>query len=375
MFYMLAGPLGRAVKIHRIVIDNHMFRLHYNATTLLLVFFSILVTSTQYFGDPISCVQHDSIPNNVLKTFCWLHGTFNLPEKYNTTVGPKGVPYSGIDKYTPGEHRKYFLYYQWVCFVLFLQAVTFYAPHWFWKLYEGGLVRRLTQDLDCPVKERTEVWKKAGVVAKYISTHLGLHACYFYAYVLCECLNFINVIAQILITDHFLGNMFTTFGTDVIKYDEMNPEIRNDPMSRVFPRMTKCTFHMFGTSGDVQKYDALCILAQNIINEKIYIFLWFWWVLLAMGTGIAVGYRLGTLLMPRLRHALLKRRARVTDRRTIDTVMRRLRSADWFLVYLLSKNMHPVHYRIFLQELSKEFSTTDGSRLLNKENESNTSTV
>jgi len=169
--------------------------------------------------------------------------------------------------------------------------------------------------------------------------------------------------------------MFTTFGTDVIRHHEVNPEVRSDPMTRVFPRMTKCTFHIFGSSGDVQRHDALCILAQNIINEKIYIFLWFWWVLLALVTGVAVGYRLATIMMPRLRHVLLRNRARVTDRRTVDTVMRRLRCPDWFLVYQLSKNMHPVHYRIFLQEMAKEFSATDGSRLLNKENDSNTSTV
>lgn len=372
---MLAGPLGRAVKINRIQLDNQVFRLHYNATSLALLFFSILVTSTQYFGDPINCVQHDSIPNNVLKTFCWIHATFNVPEAYNKTVGVNGVAHPGIQKYTPGEQRQYYKYYQWVCMILFFQAVCFYIPRWVWKLYEGGLIRKLTQDLDCPVKERSEVCNKAGVVAKYISTHLGLHTCYFYAYVWAEVLNFLNVIGQILLTDRFLGYMFTTFGTDVLKHHEMNPEVRNDPMTRVFPRMTKCTFHIFGSSGDVQRHDALCILAQNIINEKIYIFLWFWWVLLGLASGIAIGYRLATIMMPRLRLMLLRSRARVTDRRTVDSVMRRLRSADWFLVYQLSKNMHPVHYRIFMQELAKEFASTDGSRLLAKENDSNTSTV
>ena len=47
-------------------------------------------------------------------------------------------------------------------------------------------------------------------------------------------------------------------------------------MIYIFPRMTKCTFHKFGASGEVEKHDALCILPLNIVNEKIYIFLWFW---------------------------------------------------------------------------------------------------
>ena len=37
-------------------------------------------------------------------------------------------------------------------------------------------------------------------------------------------------------------------------------------MIYIFPRMTKCTFHKFGTSGEVEKHDALCILPLNIGN-------------------------------------------------------------------------------------------------------------
>ena len=49
-------------------------------------------------------------------------------------------------------------------------------------------------------------------------------------------------------------------------------------MIYIFPRMTKCTFHKFGVSGEVEKHDALCILPLNIVNEKIYIFIWFWYI-------------------------------------------------------------------------------------------------
>ena len=44
----------------------------------------------------------------------------------------------------------------------------------------------------------------------------------------------------------------------------MFQEDRLDPMIYIFPRMTKCTFHKFGTSGEVEKHDALCILPLNI---------------------------------------------------------------------------------------------------------------
>ena len=44
--------------------------------------------------------------------------------------------------------------------------------------------------------------------------------------------------------------------------------------------MAKCSFHKFGPSGTTERHDGLCVLPLNIINEKIYIFLWFWFILL-----------------------------------------------------------------------------------------------
>jgi hypothetical protein len=42
---------------------------------------------------------------------------------------------------------KYHKYYQWVCFVLFLQAALFYIPRYLWKSSEGGKIRMLVQEL------------------------------------------------------------------------------------------------------------------------------------------------------------------------------------------------------------------------------------
>ena len=46
------------------------------------------------------------------------------------------------------------------------------------------------------------------------------------------------------------------------------------------PKVAKCTFERFGPTGTIEVFDGLCVLPINIINEKIYIFLWFWFVLL-----------------------------------------------------------------------------------------------
>ena len=68
--------------------------------------------------------------------------------------------------------------------------------------------------------------------------------------------------------DRFFEGAFLTFGLEVIAFAERDQEDRLDPLIYIFPRMTKCTFHKFGASGEVEKHDALCILPLNIVNEK-----------------------------------------------------------------------------------------------------------
>ena len=38
----------------------------------------------------------------------------------------------------------------------------------------------------------------------------------------------------------------------------------------------------------MEKKDGLCVLPLNIINEKIYVFLWLWFIFLAVVSGIFV---------------------------------------------------------------------------------------
>lgn len=59
----------------------------------------------------------------------------------------------------------------------------------------------------------------------------------------------INVIGQIFLTNRFLGGEFLRYGIEVVQFLDQDPETRVDPMARVFPRLTKCVFHKYGSSG------------------------------------------------------------------------------------------------------------------------------
>ncbi len=60
---------------------------------------------------------------------------------------------------------------------------------------------------------------------------------HFYRFFFCELLNFVNVLGQIYFMDLFLGGEFTTYGRDVVRMTEADPDLRTDPMSRVFPKV------------------------------------------------------------------------------------------------------------------------------------------
>lgn len=130
-------------------------------------------------------------------------------------------------------------------------------------------------------------------------------------------------VSNIFFVDMFLGGAFLTYGTDVISFSNRNQENRSDPMVAIFPRITKCTFHKFGPSGGIQKHDALCVLALNILNEKIYIFLWFWFIILAILSGLAMLYSSAVVLLPSTRETILKRRFRFGTPAGVSALIRK----------------------------------------------------
>ena len=101
-----------------------------------------------------------------------------------------------------------------------------------------------------------------------------------------------------------------------------NPEERADPMNIVFPKVTKCTFHKYGPSGTITRHDGLCILALNIINEKIYVFLWFWFVSVAIFSALALLYRMFIIITPSMRvNAIMARNLYQVERSIVEDVL------------------------------------------------------
>lgn len=124
-----------------------------------------------------------------------------------------------------------------------------------------------------------------------------------------------------ILINSFLGGEFFTYGIDVLKFSQMDQENRNDPMITVFPRMTKCTFKKFGPSGTIESRDSFCVLALNILNEKIYIFLWFWLIILAIISGVALAYSIAIITSPSIRKRILLYRFKFGTPQTVSALI------------------------------------------------------
>lgn len=348
-------------KFDKVKIDNNVFRLHYKLTVMVFACAGILVSSGQYIGDPIDCIA-EGVPGGIMDTYCWIHSTFSIPSRW---VGKQGIdhPHPGIAPIADLEDNteiKYHRWYQWVGFFFGLQVLFFYIPRHLWKVSENGKISMLIGDLKEPMLSQQKKDESIETIVKYFKTHRGSHSLYALRFFALEVWNFVNVICQMYFIDFFLDYEFTTYGRDVLNYTGLEFEDRPDPMAKVFPKVTKCTFHLYGPSGSVQVKDGLCVLPLNIINEKIFIFVWFWMIFVAAVTGIYLCYRIVTLLAIQMRVALITTcGGKSTKRSDVEAILEPAsmtyvqKIGDWFLLRLICINLNPLVVNDLIRHLHK----------------------
>ena len=113
-----------------------------------------------------------------------------------------------------------------------------------------------------------------------------------------------------------------------------------------------------GTAGGESNSNHLCILSQNVINEKIYLGLWFWFVFLAAIGSIQMLYEVIIIALPviRLQLTLLTMGStrKGKDGKDIIRFFDSCDFADWFFLNQIGKNTEKKFYREFIKGLAKE---------------------
>lgn len=357
MFNVLL-PLKSSLKFSQVNIDNWCFKLHYKFTALILLGCSLIITTKELFGSSINCfISLKEVPKDVLQSYCWSYATFTLPSSKPQHVGSE-VVYPGVDISTPDDESniRYHNYYQWASFFYVFLAILYYTPHFIWKTAENQYLSKLVTGLEFPIIENDNKSSKIQTVTDYIDTRLGKHRWRCIVYITCEIMNFVNTVLQVVLINAFLGGGFFTYGADLISMSQLPQDQRVDPMITLFPRVTKCTFRKYGVGGDVQNHSAMCVLPLNMLNEKMFLFIWFWLLILSILSGLILVYRVSAFFSAKIRYTIMVLENYYSDHDALYRLVAKTRFSDWLFFSYLFENVHSAHCNDLVRVLDQKLN-------------------
>ncbi|CAH1802630.1 unnamed protein product [Owenia fusiformis] len=283
--------------------DDFTDRLSHQFTCVLLLICTLFVTGRQYSGHPIDCWVPEQFTysyRSYTHSLCWTKNTYYIPT------------YDNIPKSSEKRSDRELVYYQWVPIILLTQMGLFFLPSIIWRTLQGScgidinqIVEEVNHKRNINPKEREKVM---GYLVKSMVNYFSLTRfptkkyCYTarsrisrYTFLLCgrqfgnkmigsylfvKVLYICNAIGQIYLLNAFLGKGtdYTFFGFGVL-YDLL--QSGDWTTSQSFPRTTLCDFEIREFAHNIHRYTIQCVLSINLFNEKIYIFLWFWFVIVA----------------------------------------------------------------------------------------------
>lgn len=339
MVLQVVGALAAVVKVHysSTVVDSITARIHYRWTSTCCLISAALLMAGSFIGDAIMCFGDDGDSANYINSFCWITSTYTINSTGNL---------QGLGRYDKEIHEKQVhSYYQWVPIVLAIQAGLFYLPHFIWKSVEGKQVDLLLQDINKSLFDE-DAEKKVKNITAYLKESWGLNAKYFLGHFVCECLYLANVVFQMIMMDHFFDGAFMDYGTRVFNILRSDDEKKSSVFLEVFPRQTKCTFHKFGTSGDIKDEHVICILPQNILNEKIFLAMWLWFIVLMVITSLQLIWHLAVYASGFLRMKIMAYRLRTsTLSPRMEQALRNMPVGDFCLLNSTGMNLEPWYFQ------------------------------
>jgi hypothetical protein len=174
-------------------------------------------------------------------------------------------------------------------------ALLFLLPRFLWHAcprQNGVNIRRLVKG----IKDNTDQEKGLDVAKQTLKLYLDaqneLHRtiCWDYpcprwyightlAYLSIKLLYIINTISQFFLLNNFLSFEFTSYGVEALKKIYNGEDWFESPR---FPRVTMCDFMVRRLGSNQHWYSVQCNLPFNMYNEKIFLGIWVWLIILTI---------------------------------------------------------------------------------------------
>ncbi|XP_050418681.1 innexin unc-9 isoform X1 [Patella vulgata] len=345
--------------------DDWIDRLNHVWTVFLFALFAIVVSTGQFVGDPIHCwcpAEFTGSYVDYAKSYCWIKNTYYIP----------------MQEVIPTDHGKReqeeITYYQWVPLILLFQAFMFKFPNIMWRVFNGGSGINLDKVVD--MAEKTQMGspddRKTTIdhISKYLDRWLETHReykyniivrakqkmariCCFFCnkragtylvafYLFVKVLYVVNVIGQFFLLNAFLASDYSLYGFEVMEMLANEGSWKESPR---FPRVTLCDFRIRQLQ-NIQRWTVQCVLPINLFNEKIFIFIWFWLVIVATLSCINMLAWFYRIVLKRNRAAYIKKYLKInnelhtaSDKKTcVKFADQYLRDDGVFVLRVISKN-------------------------------------
>lgn len=278
--------------------DDYVDRVNHIYTVVVLVLFSIISSSGTYIGHGISCWTPIEVKyKDYVTNYCWTGRTYHIPMTHDLENTEKRVDIH---------------YYLWIPMILLFQSFLFKAPNFIWQMLNKGngmnVERLVALAEDTQMVSENKRAKVIDDMSNYIDRWIranrqirfGKMTCmrrtigYFQMltfskregtymsslYLLIKVLYCLNVVMQYYLLNALLRIDYKAYGWNLAREIAVNG---TPAESLYFPRVTYCDFKIKQLKNTLP-FTAQCILPINVLNEKMFAFLWFWFAIVAAMT-------------------------------------------------------------------------------------------
>ena len=367
--------------------DEHVDRLNHRVTVGLILASVMITSTTSFVFSRISCwvpaqLRHGSY-HKYIENYCWISNTYYIhsnvtppdsdedrrKEQIGRTMCTEEIPSTFILTLTG--------YYQWVPLLLLFMALCFYAPRMFWRsvnIHHGMDIQSLIGRSQVSATRATQMLQhyfhsfespRTSSLVRHLhvtprhNKHRGNYL--FSMYVLTRVMYLCNSIVQLILLNALLGHRGTAWFLD---FDIIRSILRNgSPLldSPYFPRVTLCDVKI-RELGEIHRYTVQCALPINILNEKIFLGLSFWFSYVILH-NICSFVQLVIQQLERQRIDYIRRLTTLLDDErgedTIEQFTRHYLSSDGvFLLRLISHNASELQAMQIAGHLFRHFSSS-----------------